>query len=497
MKREGRALLLPFTLVLTAAVLVAEVLAQAGSTAPQAPPSDAAVPLLDIRGGIGPATRDYVVRGLDKAASANAPAVVLRIDTPGGLDAATRDINQAILASHVPVIAWVAPQGARAASAGTYIVYACHLAAMAPATSIGAATPVSLGGPGASPPAKDERPPTKQGDKQEQTRNDETDPPAAGRPTPAPRGSDNASERKAVNDAAAYLRSLAELRGRNADFAERAVRDAATLTASQARAQGVVELLANDLDALLRQADGRTLELQGRSVTLATAGRTVAPMIPDWRVRLLAVITEPTVAYLLLLIGLYGLVFEGYSPGAILPGVVGAICLLLALYALQVLPVNYAGVALIVLGVALMTAEIAMPSVGALGIGGVVALVAGSLILFDPELPGFGVSGHLIAGIGLVSALAFTGVLWMAARARRQPVTTGTEELVGHLAVAVDDFDGRGQVRIRGEIWQAISTAPASRGEPLRVLAMDGLTLRVAPVPASSTPRPPIDGGPR
>lgn len=497
MTREGRALLLPFTLVLMAAVLVAEVLAQARPAPPQAPLSPGpAVPLLDIRGGIGPATRDYVVRGLDKAAAANAPAVVLRIDTPGGLDAATRDINRAILASRVPVIAWVAPQGARAASAGTYIVYACHLAAMAPATSIGAATPVSLGGPGASPD-KEERQPTKQSGKQDQARNEEADSPATGQPASAPRGGDNASERKAVNDAVAYLRSLAELRGRNTDFAERAVRDAATLTASQARAQGVVELLADDVDALLRQADGRTLKLHGRSVTLATAGRTVVPVVPDWRVRLLAVITEPTVAYLLLLIGLYGLVFEGYSPGALLPGVVGAICLLLALYALQVLPVNYAGVALIVLGVALMAAEIALPSVGALGIGGVVALVAGSLILFDPGLPGFGVSGHLIAGIGLVSSLAFIGVLWMAARARRQPVTTGAEELVGHLAVAVDDFDGSGQVRIRGEIWQATSTAPASRGEPLRVLAMDGLILRVAPVPASSSPYPPADGGPR
>ena len=501
MKREGRALPLPFTLVLTAAVLVAAVFAQAGPTAPATPSSAAAaIPLLDIRGGIGPATRDYVVRGLEKAASADAPAVVLRIDTPGGLDAATRDINQAILASRVPVIAWVAPQGARAASAGTYIVYASHLAAMAPATSIGAATPVSLGGPGASPPGKEEGPPPKQGDKQGDKQGEtrgETDSPTTGQPapTPAPRSGDNASERKAINDAVAYLRSLAELRGRNADFAERAVRDAATLTANQARAQGVVELLADDTDVLLRQADGRTLKLQGRSMTLATAGRTVMPVIPDWRVRLLAVITEPTVAYLLLLIGLYGLVFEGYSPGAILPGVVGAICLLLALYALQVLPVNYAGVALIVLGVALMTAEIALPSVGALGIGGVVALVAGSLILFDPELPGFGVSRHLIAGIGLASAGAFIGVLWMAARARRQPVTTGVEELVGHLAVAVDDFDGHGQVRIRGEVWQATSTAPASRGEPLRVLAMDGLTLRVTPVPALS-PRPSADGGP-
>ncbi|MDI9239620.1 nodulation protein NfeD [Lysobacter sp. LF1] len=453
--------------LLACAMLVAPVPAAVS----QAPPSaQGGVVLLDIKGGIGPATRDYVRSGLHRAAQANAAAVVLRIDTPGGLDAATRDINQAILASDVPVIGWVAPSGARAASAGTYILYACHLAAMAPATSLGAATPVSMGGSGFGPEEPQRGPDDARQPGQEAQKKEE----GAGEPH-------SAMERKAINDAGAYLRSLAELRGRNARFADAAVHDAATLTAMQAHAQGVVEIVADDIGSLLKQADGRTVRLARGDVVLHVERRAVTVQAPDWRARLLAVLTEPTVAYLLLLIGLYGLVFEGYNPGAILPGMVGVICLLLAAYGLQVLPVNYAGVALIVIGVALIALEVAMPSIGAAGIGGVVSLLAGSLILFDTDVPGFGVPGALIAGIGVTSALAFMGMLWLAARARRRPVVTGVEELVGNLAVATRDFAGRGQVRIRGEEWQAQSDRPVHRGESVRVLAIDGLVLRVVP----------------
>jgi membrane-bound serine protease (ClpP class) len=418
---------------------------------------------------------------------------VLRIDTPGGLDASTRDINRAILASEVPVIAWVAPEGARAASAGTYIVYASHLAAMAPATSLGAATPVSMGGPTGSPPPPAQTPPAEGDRPPDGNANPDTKPDDESNARRRP-DVGNASLRKAVNDSVSYLRSLAELRGRNADFAEAAVREAATLTAGQALAQHVVEIIADDIGSLLRQADGRKVALHSGAATLATAGADVVTVVPDWRFKLLAVLTEPTVAYLLLLIGLYGLLLEGYSPGAILPGVVGAISLLLALYGLQVLPVNYAGAALIVIGVILMSTEFVVPSYGVLGIGGLVALIVGSLILFDTDVPGFGVPGQLILGIGTASALAFMGMIWLAARARGRPVTTGVAEMLGQDAVALHAFHGRGRVHIRGETWQADSAVPVKRGQALRVLAIDGLVLRVAPQ-ADPPSDPPRNGG--
>lgn len=415
--------------------------------------------LLDIKGGIGPATTDYLRRGMARAESEGAHAVVLRIDTPGGLDAATRDINQIILAARVPVIGYVAPEGARAASAGTYILYATHLAAMAPATSLGAATPVSIGGgdPGDARERRDRDAGKDDGD--------------------APAG--NAMARKVTNDAIAYLRGLAERRGRDIGFAEAAVRDAATLTASQALERGVIEIVADNLADLLRQANGRELVMEHGTLTLATADAEVVPVEPDWRNKLLATITDPGVAYFLLMIGLYGLIFEGYNPGVIVPGVIGAIALLLALYALQVLPVNYTGVALIVLGLALIAAEMFLPSFGALGIGGVIALVFGSIMLFDTDVPGFGVPTGMIASVAAISGLAFMAVLYLALSARRRPVTTGEHELIGQRAVVLADFTGRGRVRIRGEDWQADSAAPLRAGDTVRVLGLDGLVLKV------------------
>ena len=460
------------------AVLALALPAAHGWQAQAQEPAAGGVVLIDIKGGIGPATRDHVRNGIEQAERDGVRALVLRIDTPGGLDAATRDINQDILASPVPVIAWVAPNGARAASAGTYIVYASHVAAMAPATSLGAATPVSIAG---GAPGGGEQTPESDG-------NDDADTEAGeeagedAQQEPAQRSGGSASERKAVNDSVAYLRSLANLRGRDAGFAEAAVREAATLTASEALERGVVEVVAASVESLLEQVDGREVVIAGEATTLDVAGQAVTEVAPGWRVRLLSVLTDPTFAYILLIVGMYGLLLEGYSPGAILPGVVGAISLLLGLYALQVLPVNYAGLALIVLGIILMVVELSTPTLGVLGIGGLVALVFGSVMLFE-DVPGFGVSSWLIAGIGVASAGLFTFAIWLALRARRRPVGGGAEEMPGREAVVAWVEGGRAQVRIRGELWQAESARPLQAGQRVRVLSRDGLLLRVDPLP--------------
>jgi len=414
-----------------------------------APPAPVAV--LSLEGPIGPATADYVERGLRQAREAGAQAVVLRLDTPGGLDASMRDIVQAILAAPLPVVAYVAPPGARAASAGTYILYAAHVAAMAPGTNLGAATPVALGG---------------------------------GRREEGP----SAAERKAVNDAVAYIRSLARLRGRNADWAERAVREAASLEAAEALRAGVVELLAGDLGELLQALDGRRVSAGAGETVLRTAGAPVLELPPDWRTRLLAVLTDPNVAYVLMLIGLYGLIYEFANPGLVAPGVVGAISLLLALFAFQVLPVNYAGVALILLGVALMVAEAVVPSFGALGLGGVVAFVIGSVILMDTEAPGFGLSLPLIGTMTLLSAAFLVLVAGMALKARRRPVVSGREALEGAEGEAVEAFrpgphGWEGRVRVQGELWEARCPQPLRRGDRVAVRGREGLVLRVARAP--------------
>jgi membrane-bound serine protease (ClpP class) len=408
--------------------------------------------LIRIDGPIGPATADYVTRGIARADATAAPVVVLAIDTPGGLDTAMRSIVKAILASPVPVIGFVAPGGSRAASAGTYILYACHLAAMAPATNLGAATPVSLIGGGADEhrPARGKAPP--------------------GQPA-------DAESRKVQNDAVAYIRALAERRGRNADWAEQAVRGAASLTAAAALREHVIDLIATDVPDLLAKLDGRRVDTAAGTRTLATRGIGVDSWQPDWRNRFLSVIANPSFAYILLLLGIYGLLFEAYSPGAVLPGVVGAICLLLALYAFQLLPVNFAGLALIALGVVLIIAETFVPAYGSLGIGGVIAFVIGSVVLMDTDMPGYGLSLPLVVGVSLAAALVVVAIIWLALRARKRPLVSGREQMIGSDAVAITDFERQGLVRIHGETWQARSTVPVHAGERLRVEGIDGLVL--------------------
>jgi membrane-bound serine protease (ClpP class) len=426
-----------------------------------AAPSSHTGVLLPVSGPIGPATSDFFVRKLREAGENGASLVVVTIDTPGGLDTAMRDMVQAILASEVPVITYVAPSGARAASAGTYLVYASHVAAMAPATNLGAATPVQIGGSPPSGPAG--KPAAKDGEA-----------PKAAEPG-------NASERKAVNDAIAYLRGLAELRGRNVDWAEAAVRDGASLPADEALAAGVVELVAADLPELLKALDGRKVKLRAQEVELRTSGLVLHEVETDWRTELLALVTNPNVAYLLMLIGIYGLLLEGYNPGAVLPGVVGAICLLLALFAFQVLSVNYAGLALIALGVVLIVAESFVPSFGTLGLGGIIAFVIGSVMLLDNEVPGYSIAWQLIAAMALAGALVLLAIVSFAVRARRRPVVSGVEGLTREIAEAVEDFDRQGLVRVHGELWTAVSAQPVRAGQRLRIRQVDGLVIQVEP----------------
>lgn len=417
--------------------------------------------LLEVSGAIGPATSDYIHTGLKQARERDAVIVILRIDTPGGLDTAMRKINKDILGSPVPVAVFVSPSGARAASAGTYILYASHIAAMAPGTNLGAATPVQIGGipdPGKSEPAK----------KDAKGNNDK-------------KSDGDAMARKAINDASAYIRSLAQLRGRNVEWAERAVREAVSLPAEEAVKLKVADLIARDVSELLARIDGRQIVVNGQKQVLKTKGLTVSLIEPDWRSRLLSVITDPNIAYILMLLGIYGLFFELWNPGFVLPGVIGGICLLLALFAFQVLPVSYAGLALILLGIAFMVAEAFVPSFGVLGIGGVVAFVAGSVLLLDTEVPGFGISWWLIGSIALISAVFFLTVVTFALKARSRKIVSGEEELIGANGVALEAFKHEGRIRVHSEAWSARTQEPVKAGEMVCITGRDGLTLLIEP----------------
>ena len=413
---------------------------------------------LEIDGAIGPASHDYIKRSLATAAAQNAQVVIIRLNTPGGLDVSMREIIQEIIASSVPVVTYVAPSGARAASAGTYILYASHIAAMAPATNLGAATPVKIGDFPKMPDPSDKQPENSQ---REQG------------------GAQDPMTKKIINDAVAYIRGLAQMRGRNVEWAEKAVREAVSLTANDALAEGVIDLIAVDIPDLLSKLDGRTVNVQGQDVTLSTQNIGIQQLEQDWRTKLLAIITDPNIAYILMLIGIYGLIFEFANPGTIVSGVVGAVCLLLALFAFQVLPINYAGLALIFLGIVFMLAEILVPSFGALGIGGMIAFVMGSIMLLDIDIPGYGISLPLVATVTLVTAGFFLVVVGMAIKARNRSIVSGREEMVGDTGVVVEDFDHEGWIRVQGELWRAETNKPLHRGQKVIITAMKGLVLQV------------------
>jgi membrane-bound serine protease (ClpP class) len=395
-----------------------------------AAPAERFATLIELNGPIGPAMSRYVESSLADAGNRHSAVVILQMDTPGGLDTSMRDIIKAILASPVPVVGYVAPSGARAASAGTYLLYASHLAAMAPATNLGAATPISIGGEPSAPPVAPAAP-------SDDKKHDEKQK----GPEEIPTGT--ASERKAVNDAVAYIRALAQLRGRNADWAEAAVRGAASLSADDALGQHVIEIVAKDVPDLLQQLQGRTVRAADHERVLDTQGLAVQRIVPDWRTRVLLVLTHPTIAYGLLLIGIYGLLLEGYNPGAVLPGVVGALALLLGLYGMQLLAVNYAGLALMALGVGLIVTEFFMPAFGSLGVGGLAAFVVGSIILFDNHASGAQVALPLIVGIAVAGALVIVIIGWLAAGARRRPLHAGVETMIGASVEAVSDCQDR------------------------------------------------------
>ena len=422
-------------------VLIGSATVAAGRATPsRATRGHGRVLVMRLEGPVSPVSAHALAQAIERAEREDYAALVVEVDTPGGLEISMREMVKHLLASRIPVLCWVSPGGARAASAGVFVVMAADIAAMAPGTNIGAATPVNLQG-----------------------------------------GMDSTMARKVTSDAAAFARTIAAQRGRNAVWAERAVREAVSASETEAVADHIVDFTAATLEELLARADGRSWTRIGRSHKLAVAGLPIDRIEPGFRQRILALIAEPNVAYILMMLGFYGMLFELQNPGSLLPGIVGGICLILAFLAFSVLPVNYAGVALILLAVVFFLAEVKVASHGLLSAGGVLALVLGSLILFDTQATGLRLSWSVIAAAALTTTGFFAFVVTAGLRAQARRVATGRQGLVGRSAVAVERLDPRGRVRIGDELWNAVSSTPAEVGAELEITGSDGLLLHVRP----------------
>lgn len=400
--------------------------------------------ILEINGAIGPATQDYIERGIATAEKEHANIIIIELNTPGGLETSMRGINEDIIRSPIPIITYVAPAGARAASAGTFILYASHANAMAPGTNLGAASPISL--------------------------------------TPSANKAKSTEEKKATNDAAAYIRSLAQLRGRNADWGELAVKKAASLPAQEAEHLKVVDMVADNYPQLLAKMDGRTTLVQGKLQKINSKNIQLEKLTPDWRYQFLAFLTNPNVAYILMLIAIYGLFFELSNPGLVLPGVAGIIALLLVLYAFQLMPINYVGLSLILIGIAFMLFEVYVSSFGVIGIGGIIAFTIGSVMLFDMHNPNYHLAWTLVSSMTIVTILFFFMVISLAVRSHKRAIVTGKEGLIGSEGIVLSVMNEQTVVRVLGEIWEAKSSITLDPGQKIKVINVHGLTLEVEPV---------------
>lgn len=435
---------------------------------------------LTLDGSVNPAIAHFLVQNIEEAAEQDYQLIIIKMNTPGGLDLAMRDIIRAILSSPIPVATYVYPPGSRAASAGTYILYASHVSAMAPATNLGAATPVSIGG--MPSPDESQQPEQSTSSDNNQEGSDTSKDQAKKSPTPSSTSNKSAMEKKVINDAEAYLRSLADYHGRNIDWVRNAVREGESLSSSEALEIGVIDLIAENPQQLLTMIDGKSVRLPNRQAQIDTNGMTIEVVEVDWKTQLLSIISDPNIAYILLIIGIYGLIFEGYNPGTFIPGVIGAICLLLAFYALQIMPVNYVAAGLLVLGIALLVVEAFAPSFGILGVGGIIAFILGSFLLFNEPETGMAIAMPILIFVTIVSVILLSFVLSLAIRARNRPVVSGKEEMLSEIGIVEHDFEDKGWIKIHGEIWKASSAQPLKAGQQVKVVAVNDLDLVVAPI---------------